>query len=112
MYNYVQVVSGVIVGLQQSTVEVSAPGLFEVETYDPGLVGRLWVDGAPGDLAPVTEPVADAVFLAQKAAAIAALPNSIKFLSAEERGVAASLFAEWQAGMDCRGVLPLGWCAV
>jgi hypothetical protein len=43
--------------------------------------------------------IEQAVILAQKAAAIAALPDSIKFLNAAERGVAASLFPEWRVGL-------------
>ena len=55
MYNYVQIADGLIVGIQQSSSPVIATNLVAIAEYDSSIVGRTWVDGAPGDFPP--EPV-------------------------------------------------------
>ena len=55
MYNYVQIADGLIVGIQQSPLPIVANNLVAVAEYDSSIVGRTWVNNAPGDFPP--EPV-------------------------------------------------------
>jgi len=55
MYNYVKIANGLIVGIQQTSSPIVAPDLVAVDEYDTSIVGRTWVNNAPGDFPP--EPV-------------------------------------------------------
>ena len=91
--------AGLVVGVSELAGEVSAPGLVPIPDYDQTLIGKVWTGSAFIDNPnppPASEDTGRAVFLAQKAAAVRDLPDTIKFLDAEERGEASKLFPEWR----------------
>lgn len=101
---YAQIVGGgLVVGISQLSAAVNDPSLIPVDSYDDSLIGMVWngtefVENPDTDQNP--ETVSNAVSLAQKALAIKELPQSIKFLDTEERGIASVLFPEWRAGLS------------
>jgi len=100
MRNYIRVVDGIIVSIQQTPTEIDDPFLIEVPEYDVDLIWRYWVDGAPGDKVILglseAELEAIAILRAQKIALRNSITDDVLAdLTDEELEEITYLYPEW-----------------
>jgi hypothetical protein len=105
MKTYALIVDGAVLQLLTASYDPDGPGQTWVIDDGSAELGGGWTPEGGFTPAPPVDPgeiepdTTQAVVLAQKAAAIAALPDTIKFLDTAERGIASLLFPEWRPGI-------------